>query len=414
MTYFTVIVLLAVLILIAARNVAGIRPGIWQIMLGGAAAVLLTGEIGLFDALRAINLDVMLFLFGMFMVGEAIHSSGALLPFSYTLFRRAMNVDGLVILLIGILGGLSAILMNDTIAIIGTPFVLALSRKYGISPEMLLLVLAFSVTTGSVASPIGNPQNLLIAVSGGMENPFLSFSVHLAVPTLIGLGLVYLALRVRYPQEFLKCTLSHEPEFHADAHLSLLSHAALLIAILLIGVKVAAALIGAGPNIPLTVIAIAAALPIILLSPRRTEILRKIDWHTLVFFAALFVLMQSVWNTGIPQQVLGSGTSIGGIPGILLLGVVASQFISNVPFVALMLPAILSGGVEEAGLLALAAGSTLAGNLLIFGAASNVIIIQNAEKQGYTIDFLEFAKVGIPLTLLQAGVYGLFLVFLPF
>ena len=382
-------------------------------MLGGAAAVLLTGEIGPLDALRAINPDVMLFLFGMFVVGEAIHASGALLPFSYALFQRALNVDRLVILLIGILGALSAVLMNDTIAIIGTPFVLALSRKYGISPEMLLLALAFSVTTGSVASPIGNPQNLLIAVSGGMENPFLSFAVHLAVPTVIGLGLVYLVLRVRYPEEFPKCTLSHEPGFHADLQLSRLSHAALIIAILLIGLKVASALLGKGPGVPLTAIALAAALPILVLSPRRTEILRRIDWHTLVFFAALFVLMQSVWNTGIAQQVLGPGT-IGGIPGILLLGVIASQFVSNVPFVALVLPAILSGGVEEAGLLALAAGSTIAGNLLVFGAASNVIIIQNAEKQGYTIDFFEFAKVGIPLTILQAGIYGLYLVYVPF
>jgi Na+/H+ antiporter NhaD/arsenite permease-like protein len=55
--------------------------------------------------------------------------------------------------------------------------------------------------------------------------------------------------------------------------------------------------------------------------------------------------------------------------------------------------------------MALAAGSTLAGNLTILGAASNVIIIQNAEKQGQTITFFEFLKVGIPMTVLQIMVY---------
>jgi Na+/H+ antiporter NhaD/arsenite permease-like protein len=378
-------------------------------MLGGAVAVLLLGEIGPMDALSSINPDVMLFLFGMFVVGEAIHRSGALLPFSYTLFRRAMNVDALVILLILILGILSAILMNDTIAIIGTPFVLSLSRKYGISTQMLLLVLAFSVTTGSVLSPIGNPQNLLIALASEMENPFVTFAVFLALPTLVGLGLIYFIIRLRYPGEFPKCTLSHEPEVHADAHLSRLSYAALLIAVVLIGIKVAAALLDLGFELPLTAIALAAAAPLILLSTRRIEILRNIDWRTLIFFAALFVLMQSVWNTGIVQGILGSGTGMGSIPGIIILGVLASQIISNVPFVALMLPAILSAGVSEPGLAALAAGSTIAGNLLIFGAASNVIIIQNAEKEGYTIDFLEFAKAGVPLTILQAAVYTIFL-----
>jgi Na+/H+ antiporter NhaD/arsenite permease-like protein len=62
--------------------------------------------------------------------------------------------------------------------------------------------------------------------------------------------------------------------------------------------------------------------------------------------------------------------------------------------------------------MALAAGSTLAGNLTILGAASNVIIVQNAEKQGETLTFAEFARVGVPLTLLQMAVYWVFLGFL--
>jgi Na+/H+ antiporter NhaD/arsenite permease-like protein len=60
-------------------------------------------------------------------------------------------------------------------------------------------------------------------------------------------------------------------------------------------------------------------------------------------------------------------------------------------------------------LMALAAGSTIAGNLFILGAASNVIIIQNAEKSGETITFLEFARVGAPLTALNILVYWIFL-----
>jgi Na+/H+ antiporter NhaD/arsenite permease-like protein len=70
---------------------------------------------------------------------------------------------------------------------------------------------------------------------------------------------------------------------------------------------------------------------------------------------------------------------------------------------------LAAGGVSTTQLMALAAGSTIAGNLTILGAASNVIIIQNAEKQGQTISFVEFAKVGIPLTILQIAVYWIFL-----
>jgi len=64
-------------------------------------------------------------------------------------------------------------------------------------------------------------------------------------------------------------------------------------------------------------------------------------------------------------------------------------------------------------MVALAAGSTLAGNLFILGAASNIIIIQNAEKRtGETLSFWEFAKVGVPLTIVNILIYWLFLRFL--
>ena len=123
----------------------------------------------------------------------------------------------------------------------------------------------------------------------------------------------------------------------------------------------------------------------------------------------MFVLMESVWQTGFFQSFVDAGM-ISSVPMILGISVIVSQFISNVPFVALFQPMIMeAGGGTTTRLLALAAGSTIAGNLTILGAASNVIIIQNAEKQGETISFMEFAKVGIPLTILQLAVYWIFL-----
>jgi Na+/H+ antiporter NhaD/arsenite permease-like protein len=128
------------------------------------------------------------------------------------------------------------------------------------------------------------------------------------------------------------------------------------------------------------------------------------DWRTLVFFAGMFVLMQAVWESGIFQTLLAQN----GIPvtpfAVIAAGILGSQLVSNVPFVALFLPLLGGIGAPPASYLALAAGSTLAGNLLILGAASNVIVIQAAEKRGQTIGFLEFAKPGIVLTALQTAV----------
>jgi Na+/H+ antiporter NhaD/arsenite permease-like protein len=117
--------------------------------------------------------------------------------------------------------------------------------------------------------------------------------------------------------------------------------------------------------------------------------------------------MQSVWNTGFFQQFINSKKI--SIYIIFLSSIILSQFISNVPLVTLYLPILLHSGAGIKELMALAAGSTIAGNMLILGAASNVIIIQNAEKKGETITFLEFAKIGFPLTIINTLVYYFFL-----
>lgn len=171
----SVLTLLAVFVLIAVRKIGHFNIRIWQSMTCGAAVVLATGAISGLDALKAIDFNVMLFLFGMFVVGQALVASGYLYALAYHLFNRMTSVPQLVC---GILFGAalsSALLMNDTLAIIGTPLVLRLAREHNIDSKLLLLTLAYAITIGSVMSPLGNPQNFLIASQGGLPAPFLTF-----------------------------------------------------------------------------------------------------------------------------------------------------------------------------------------------------------------------------------------------
>jgi len=378
-------------------------------MLGGALAVLVSGQIAPSDALRAINTDVMLFLFGMFVVGEALTESGYLAYIAHRFFSHAKNPDQLVLIILFGIGLLSALLMNDTLAIIATPLVLTLATRFKLSPTLLLITLAVAITTGSVMSPIGNPQNLLIAQDSGMTDAFMTFGSWLLIPTLINLLIAFGLLRLLYPGEFTNRPITCDPPHPCDRRVTLPVRSSLGIIVLLVAANILGSLLGARMMVTLPLIALAAAVPVLLLSSQRWDVLRHIDWATLVFFAAMFVLMESVWQTGFFQSFV-DGSMVSSVPMILGTSVLISQFISNVPFVALFQPMILqAGGGTTAQLMALAAGSTIAGNLTILGAASNVIIIQNAEKQGKTISFIEFAKVGIPLTILQITVYWIFL-----
>ncbi|NPV14135.1 anion transporter [candidate division WOR-3 bacterium] len=405
--WLPIVVLGLVFLLIAVRQVGNVRLPIWLIMLAGALMVLLAGSITPGAALRSINLDVMLFLAGMFVLGGALEESGYLSYLSYRLFRRARTTNELLLMILFGMGLASALLMNDTVAIIGTPIVLLLARKHNISPKALLLALAFAITIGSVPSPIGNPQNLLIATGAGVKNPFVVFFVYLAVPSAINILVAFGLLKLFYHEHFNDQPLNNEPALIADRSLARLCRWSLLLLLLMVGLKVICASFRLGFDFRLTYIALGAALPVLLFSPKRWRIIRLVDWHTLLFFAAMFVLMQAVWDTGCFHFLLRQmRADILSVPVVLGVSVLFSQLISNVPLVALLLPLLNAHSPSARTLMALAAGSTVAGNLFILGAASNVIIIQNAEKKaGESLTFWEFARIGVILTTVNCLIY---------
>ncbi len=401
----SVLTLIAVFILIAVRKIGHFNIRIWQSMTGGALVVMATGEIGWLEALKAIDFNVMLFLFGMFVVGQALVASGYLYALAYRLFNRMTSVPQLVCAVLFGAALSSALLMNDTLAIIGTPLVLRLAREHNIDNSLLLLTLAYAITIGSVMSPIGNPQNFLIASQGGLPEPFWVFFKALALPTLINLAITYLVLRWAYRAQFFAAMpLTHNPVKLLDKKLAKLARTSLFLLLGLITLNIILSAMHSPVRLELSHIAIIAALPPILFSPARLNLLKSLDWPTLLFFAAMFVLMSSVWQTGIvQQQVNGLHMDLTTIPAIILLSASLSQLISNVPLVALYLPMLVHPSSEA--LMALAVGSTIAGNLLILGAASNVIIIQHAEKHKATLGFFEFARIGIPLGLVNLLIY---------
>ena len=407
----SVAILVVVFLLIAVRQVGKIKLEIWQVMTFGALACLLTHQISPTDAVKSINIDVILFLFGMFVVGVGLEESGYLSHISYKIFKRAKSPDELIFLILFVVGIASAFLMNDTLAIIGTPVVLHLSRKHQTSPKLLLLTLAFAVTIGSVMSPIGNPQNLLIALEGGIKNPFVLFFKFLLVPTMINLTIAFFVLRFFYKDNFQNNSLNHSEEPIKNKRLAKLSKTSLIIIAIMVLLKISIVTFGINIDFRLTYISLVASLPILIFGKQRYEVLKNVDWKTLIFFVSMFSLMQSVWDSGFIQEIINNmNINITNLLMIFIVSIVLSQFISNVPLVALYLPMLIEAGASSKEMVALAAGSTIAGNLFILGAASTVIIIQNAEKKSNeTITFLEFAKVGIPLTALNTIVYYVYL-----
>lgn len=385
---------------------------IWQIMSGGALLVLLFNQISLKEAFFSINFDIIIFLFCMFVIGVALEESGYLSHLSYKIFKRADNINKLLLFIIFLFAFLSSILMNDTIAIIGVPVVLLLARKHKIHAKILLLALAFSITIGSVMSPIGNPQNLLIAMNSNIKNPFYEFFKYLFFPTILNLFACFFILKIYYKEHFHRKKINHSQEPIKSHYLSILSKISLILIFLMILLKILLIFLKINFDFKLTYIALISCIPV-LFSKERKKVLKKVDYKTLIFFISMFILMQSVWNSGFFQSFLEkTNINILSLFMIFVVGIFLSQFISNVPLVALYLPLLLHEGATTKEIIALAASSTIAGNLFILGAASNVIIIQNAEQRTRgeeKITSWDFAKIGIPLTIINALIYFLYL-----
>lgn len=407
----SVIVLTISFMLVAVRQIGRIRLQIWQIILGGALIVILTGQISVTTAASYIDPTVIVFLIGIFILGEAMVMSGYIQYLAHRLFKHFGSVDYLVLAIIFSMGFASMFMLNDTMAIIGTPIIMLFAVKEGINPKLMLLSLAFAITIGSVASPIGNPQNLLVASSGLVSEPFITFFSNLLIPTVINLFIAYIVLRLFFREEFGSRSLAHTSISIKDKELAKLCK----ISIALLGISILTytvlGTLGMSNGLSFAYIAIIAALPILLFSKERVQIIKGIDWSTIVFFIALFVLVGSVWQSGFFQNAInGLHLGINQVPTILIVNILGSQLISNVPMTLLYLKLLSYTHVTTAAAMALVAGSTIAGNLFILGAASNVIIIQMAEKKyKSSLSFLDFAKVGIVVTVLNAIVYWVFL-----
>ncbi|MEH1868568.1 MAG: anion transporter [Nostoc sp.] len=363
----------------------GLRMNRATIAIVGAAFLMALGVLDLPAAWGAIDYKTLIFLFGMMVISANLAASGFFqLALDYTI-RRIHSPFGLLVVLTFGSGILSALFLNDTIALILTPLVVGITQLLKLKPIPYLLALAGATNLGSVATLSGNPQNILIGSFSGIS--YLDFAKALTPLALICLtiqvGLLWwLYPEVRSLRPYLKVK---PPRYHIFKPLlikSLLITTGLLVAFL-IGI----------PTAEVTLIAAALLLVTRRLKPER--ILQKVDWDLLLMFCGLFILTEGVQKLGSLEwlsRFVDNPLSLLGITALL------SNLVSNVPAV-LLLHHLIPHPDTRTWLL-LAAASTLAGNLTLLGSVANLIVAEAVAKQGYRLTFGEHLRFGLPLTVI--------------
>jgi Na+/H+ antiporter NhaD/arsenite permease-like protein len=345
------------------------------------------------EAGAAVNGQTLGLLLGMMIVTAYLAEAGFFRWASHAVIHAVGTPRTLLWALVFTAGGLSALLVNDTVCLMITPLVVRIVDDAELPPIPYLLAVAFGSNAGSVATLTGNPQNVIVGTLSGIS--YARFTAALALPALVSLVLVAALLhgifRRHLPRRRLVTAALAPPEVDRPLLAKALSALAVAVGGFLLGFDLAWTSLLAG----------ALCMAIAGRAPR--EALQKVDWPLLVFFAGLFVVVGGVNRAGVAEWLyerLAPALGQDPVRQVLVFSgfsVAASQVVSNVPFVILAGQWIPRLADPRLLWLATALAATLAGNLTVVGSVANIIVLELAGSRG-RIGFWRFFRIGAVVT----------------
>lgn len=382
----------------------------------GAVLVVLAGVLGPREAIAAIDLPTLILLFGVMGMGTFLSKDDFFERLAPHVARVARTRGRLLAMMVWIAGALSALVTNDAVCVLAAPVVVAWIRRWNLPRLPFLLALATAANTGSVATLVGNPQNMLCQSLGHLD--FAKYLSHAGPIALVGLGINHAVIALRFRKELAAPieergpVLSDPDQAPADPGARAPLGRPALITLAVIAGSVAA--YTAGANLAIAALAGFVVL-VIVQRAEPSHVWERIDWSVLLFFAGLFVVTHGLHASGLPALVferfpVHRGEGLGAwleSAGVFLLG---SNVVTNVPFILVVKDEMAHfSGARGWELLAVA--STFAGNLTLLGSVANVIVAEKARPIG-GLHFVEYLKVGFPVAILTtlAGALWLALV----
>jgi Na+/H+ antiporter NhaD/arsenite permease-like protein len=395
-----------------------------------AAAVAMVGAgrlMGFYSesaALEAVDANTLGLLLGMMILVAMLEPTGF---FQYVAVLAARASRGRPVRLFVLLGSITTVLSmfldNVTTVVLIAPVTILITEILGLSPLPYLMAEAMLSNTGGVATLVGDPPNVLIGSAAGLS--FNDFLVHSLPIVAVAWAAALLLLRFMFRHELsrrvrsVRAVMKLNPSESLDdprsaGRILIVLAGAILLFFMHHALHISASFVALG----------AAAAALVWVRPDLTEVLKRIEWGVLIFFAALFVMVGGLEAAGVMDAAVGLLERFSGVPpaafGIGLLWVVAilSAVVDNVPITIALIPVIQ--GLGHSGMdieplwWALAFGAGFGGNGTLIGSTTNIIVAAMSERTRTPITAPEFNRRGLPVmfvtcvvaSLLYAAVYG--------
>src|SRR3984957_7787455 len=382
----------------AVGNFPGLKLDRTGAALAGALLMVVTGSLSESAALAAIDFHTLLLLLGMMIIVANLRVSGAFALVARWLLERAHSGYALLAMTVLASGVLAAFFINDVVCLSLAAPLIEVARILEIDAAPLLIALATGSNIGSSATITGNPQNMIVAGFAGIG--YSAFAIRLAPVALIGLLVDFAVIAWLYRGSLSR--LARRDDLHVPVppperryHLVKTS------------IVAAAVLVLFAMGYPTHLVALGGGAA--LLFTRRmlpSTIYEQIDWTLLVMFAGLFIVVRGAETTGLLEDLVRKVGSerLKSVATLSVVAAVLSNLVSNVPAMLLFKPIYpqIRQGMSTG--LVLASASTLAGNLTLLGSIANLIVVEQARREGIEIGFVEYLKVGVPVTIITLAV----------
>ena len=382
------------------------------VALSGAALMFLFKIVTFEEGISHIDFNTLFVLIGMMIVVAIVKKSGL---FEYVAILTAKISKGdpskIMVYFMIITAVLSAILDNVTTVLLIGPMTLVISDILSINPIPFLMTQIIASNVGGTSTLIGDPPNIMIGSAAGLS--FGDFVVNLGPVIVIILILLIFIFKFIYRKELVKSSESEQSIAKLDKTLLIKSLAVL--ALILVGFMTHSKL-----GIESSVVAITGACILLLIGKQDPhEIIYSVEWPTIAFFAGLFIVVGGLSNTGVISMLAKllveetHGNVILTMFLLLWISAIVSSFLDNIPFVATLIPLILTMQTQGMDVMPLwwatSLGACLGGNGTLIGASANVVLASVGQKHGYPITFKDYLKLGFPIMIFTVIISTIYL-----
>jgi Na+/H+ antiporter NhaD/arsenite permease-like protein len=386
--------------------------------------IILTGVLGIKQSLMAINLNVILLYFGMLFISELFLYSKAPDFLAEIFASKATKVWGAMIIICGVTGILSIFLENVAVVLLMAPIALSVATKCKINPVPLFIGMAITSNLQGASTLIGDPPSMLLAGFAKMNfNDFFVINGKPGIFFAVQIGFIA-SLFVLY--FFFKKNKADMPPLEKEKPITIIPS---LLIVLLVGLLIASSSVEFDISylngLICFVLGLVACLWYFFYHKREETMgsfFRKLDWDTGIFLMGIFILVESISANGILNYISDFILAIGGGRVLLIFGIIVlvsliiSAFVDNVPFLLAMLPVVQIvtaslGADPYLFYFALLIGASVGGNITPIGASANIVAMGIMKKKGYHVSFGEFVKIGLPFSLVAVLCACAFLLF---